>query len=119
MQTGAKSSRSGPVASGSRIAGGGTKKRGRASSAKPQKPENAGSPKAPATPKKPYRKRTQAEIIATIRKKVEIKLKKDAKATLGDYIRLLQLQKDLEDADLREIKVTWVEPTKTKSEPEE
>jgi hypothetical protein len=63
-------------------------------------------------------KKTQAEIIATIRRNVEIKLKKDAKATLGDYIRLLQLQKDLEDADLRELKVTWVEPTKTESESE-
>jgi hypothetical protein len=70
-----------------------------------------------AGPKKPAVKKTQAEIIATIRKKVEIKLRKDAKATLGDYIRLLQLQKDLEDADLREIKVTWVEPAKTESEP--
>jgi hypothetical protein len=69
------------------------------------------------SPKKAARKTTQAAIIATIRRNVEIKLKKDAKATLGDYIRLVQLQKDLEDSDPGEIRVTWVEPKKTEVEP--
>ena len=35
---------------------------------------------------------------------------KDLKATLSDFIRLLQLQKDLEEEQPREITVTWVEP---------
>ena len=63
-----------------------------------------------SNPKKPAPEKTQAEIVAAIRKNVETKLKKDAKASLGDYIRLVQLQKDLEDGEVREIKVTWVEP---------
>ena len=37
------------------------------------------------------------------------------KATLGDYIRLVQLQKDLKDEQPKEITVTWVEP---EAEPE-
>jgi hypothetical protein len=43
----------------------------------------------------------------------------DAKATLGDYIRLVQFEKELEEGEPREIKVTWVEPAATKSENEE
>ena len=41
---------------------------------------------------------------------VEKKLGTDVKVSLGDYIRLVQLQKELEEDELREIKVTWVEP---------
>ncbi len=55
---------------------------------------------------------TQSEVVALIRKKVEAKLKKDTKATLGDYIRLVQFQKELEVGDVREIKVTWIDPEK-------
>ncbi len=32
------------------------------------------------------------------------------KATMGDYIRLVQLHKELDDESPKEIKVTWVEP---------
>lgn len=36
----------------------------------------------------------------------------DVKATLGDYIKLVQLQKELgEDEQPREIRVTWIEPS--------
>lgn len=34
----------------------------------------------------------------------------DVKATVADFIRLLQLQKDLDEEGAKEIKVTWVEP---------
>jgi hypothetical protein len=40
---------------------------------------------------------------------VEDKIKTD-KATLGDFIRLLQLQKELEAEVPRDIQVSWVEP---------
>ena len=40
---------------------------------------------------------------------VEDKIKTD-KATLGDFIRLLQLQKELEAEIPRDIQVSWVEP---------
>ena len=35
---------------------------------------------------------------------------KDVKATLGDYIRLMQLQTELEEEEPKDITVTWVEP---------
>jgi hypothetical protein len=44
-------------------------------------------------------------------KNVERKLGgEDVKATLGDYIRLVQLQQELEEEDPQDITVTWVEP---------
>jgi hypothetical protein len=43
--------------------------------------------------------------------KVEKKLSdSDVKASLGDYIRLVQLQKELEEEEPKEIRVTWIEP---------
>ncbi len=56
-------------------------------------------------------------MVNTLLKKVEQKLSEDeVKATLGDYIRLVQLQKELEEDETREIKVTWVEPETTESD---
>ena len=37
---------------------------------------------------------------------------KNVKATLADYIRLIQLQKEMTPETLSEITVTWVEPKK-------
>ncbi|HSP68869.1 MAG TPA: hypothetical protein VLN48_14175 [Bryobacteraceae bacterium] len=34
----------------------------------------------------------------------------DVKATLADYIRLVQLQQELEEEEPKDITVTWVEP---------
>ena len=38
---------------------------------------------------------------------------KDFKPTMGDYLKLLQMEIDLEQEEIREIKVTWVEPSVT------
>jgi hypothetical protein len=63
------------------------------------------------------RQKGQARVVSTLLKKVEQKLSEDdVKATLGDYIRLVQLQKELEEDETREIKVTWVEPETTESD---
>ena len=35
---------------------------------------------------------------------------KDFKPTMGDYLKLLQMEKELEQEEAKEIKVTWVEP---------
>jgi hypothetical protein len=52
--------------------------------------------------------------------KVEQKIGEgDVKATLGDYIRLVQLQRELEEEEPREIAVTWVDPEKTEKESED
>jgi hypothetical protein len=53
----------------------------------------------------------QQKLICALVKKLGTKLRgKDAKATVGDYIRLLQLQKEMEEEQPREIQVRWVEP---------
>jgi hypothetical protein len=56
----------------------------------------------------------QADVVRTLIENVEKKLSEDAgKASVGDYIRLVQLQKELEEEQPKEIKVTWVEPEET------
>lgn len=66
---------------------------------------------------KPAAKRSKTEMVRKILQRMEDKLSKDdVKATLGDYIRLVQLEKELKDEEPREIKVTWIEPAKTESE---
>jgi hypothetical protein len=58
------------------------------------------------------KKKTQARVVKKLLKNVEKKLGgEDVKATLGDYIRLMQLQKELEEEDPQDITVTWVEPS--------
>jgi hypothetical protein len=49
-------------------------------------------------------------VVAKLLETVEKKLGTGLKASLGDYIRLVQLHKELEEDEVREIKVTWVEP---------
>ena len=71
---------------------------------------------APAARKRPE---SQARVVKKIRERVEQKLSEsDAKVTLGDYIRLVQLEKELEDDEPKEIKVTWVNPDQTTSDSE-
>jgi hypothetical protein len=53
--------------------------------------------------------------VKKLLKNVEKKLGgEDVKATLGDYIRLVQLQQELEEDEPRDIKVSWVEPASEK-----
>jgi len=53
----------------------------------------------------------KAALVNKLLKSIEQRLEKDElKATLGDFIRLLQLKKELEDEEPREIEVRWVEP---------
>jgi hypothetical protein len=68
-------------------------------------------PKKRAAPKK---KRTGAKTRAIAVKrlllKVENKLaEEEVKATLGDYIKLIQLSKEMTDEPKGDIKVTWIE----------
>jgi hypothetical protein len=50
---------------------------------------------------------------------VERAITSDVKATFADFIRLLQLQKELQLDEPREIKVTWIDPNETESASEE
>jgi hypothetical protein len=65
-------------------------------------------------------KRTKkAEVVEQLLEKVEQRLAEgDVKATVGDYIRLVQLQKELEEEEPGEITVRWVDLEKTESETE-
>jgi hypothetical protein len=61
-------------------------------------------------PVKRGRRITKAELIEKAIHSIEDKLESnELKATIGDFIRLLQLQKELQDEQPREIKVTWVD----------
>ena len=55
--------------------------------------------------------RKQAKVVEELIEKFERNLVKyDVKATVADYIRLVQLQKELEEAEPRDIEVRWVDP---------
>jgi hypothetical protein len=59
-----------------------------------------------------YKRRAISRLIKRIEKKLESDV---AKATVADFVRLLQLQKELEEETPKEIKVTWVEPSEEES----
>lgn len=62
---------------------------------------------------------SRAELIDKAIKNLENKMtSNDVRATVGDFIRLLQLQKELEQDSPREIKVTWVDPDENKADAE-
>jgi hypothetical protein len=51
-------------------------------------------------------------------KAIEIKIKsKNFKPTMAEFLKLIQLEKEMKQGDAKEIKVTWVEPA-AMSEPE-
>ncbi len=58
------------------------------------------------------RSKKKVDIVEKVIESIEAKIAtKEIKATLGDYIRLLQLRKELEQEQPREIEVTWVHPS--------
>jgi hypothetical protein len=52
------------------------------------------------------------DVLKTVIKKMEENLKTaDFKASLGDYLKLVQMEKEVGGDDVpKEIKVTWVQP---------
>ena len=61
--------------------------------------------------------KTRRKLIREILEKIEKDFKvKEAKVTLADYIRLTQLERELEDQEQpREIIVTWKDPAEKRS----
>jgi hypothetical protein len=52
-----------------------------------------------------------SELLATMIQKFEDRLKSDDfKPTLGDYLKLLQMEQEIEQESPKEVKVTWVDP---------
>lgn len=62
--------------------------------------------------RKPRRTKNKAKLIGGVIARMEAKLKsEDVKPSVGDLIRLLQLEKELEEEEQpKEIEVSWVEP---------
>lgn len=82
-----------------------------------KKTEGVGQKRTGSAGRRKSGPKQQAQVVSTLLKKVEQRFSEDeVKATLGDYIRLVQLQKELEEDETREIKVTWVEPETTESD---
>ncbi len=50
------------------------------------------------------------KAIATLQSRLEAP---DFKPTVGDFLKLLQMEKEIDDEAPREIKVTWVDPAAT------
>jgi hypothetical protein len=68
------------------------------------------APKKRAAPIKLPETRVRAEAVEKILLNVEKKMAaEDLKATLGDYIRLIQLSKEIMDEPKTAITVTWIE----------
>jgi len=52
-------------------------------------------------------------VLETVIKQMESKLKEsEFKPSLADFLKLVQMEKELEEEAPKEIKVTWVEPDK-------
>ena len=63
--------------------------------------------------KKKARRKSKAKLVRDVIQKMEQKLEsEDLKPSVGDFIRLLQLEKELnEEKQPKEIKVSWVDPS--------
>jgi hypothetical protein len=61
--------------------------------------------------RKRRRPKNKVALVGKVIKKIEEKLESDQlKPTVGDLVRLLQLEKELKEEQAKEIEVVWVEP---------
>ena len=57
------------------------------------------------------------KVLENVISKMEARLKTDEfKPSLADYIKLVQMEKEIGEEEPKEIKVTWVEPVKPSTE---
>ena len=53
-----------------------------------------------------------SELLTKAVETLESRIKsKELKPTVGDYLKLLQMEQEFEQEETKEIKVTWVEPS--------
>jgi hypothetical protein len=77
----------------------------------------AGRKRASGPKRAPTGAKARAAAVKKILLSVEKKMESDAlKATLGDYIRLIQLQKEMTVETPSDITVTWIEPKRRTGE---
>lgn len=74
----------------------------------------------PANETKGRKATSKAELVTKVIEKIEKKIDQDElKPTVGDLVRLLQLEKELEeDEQPTEVKVSWVESDDQEHAPE-
>ena len=69
-------------------------------------------------PEKPKRAKDKKALVKQAIQQFGEKLdKNELKPTVGDFIRLLQLERELLEETPKEIKVSWVEPDKKEHAP--
>jgi hypothetical protein len=82
----------------------------------PAKQEKSTKDSGEKTKKNAPRKPVAKGAIETLIKQFEDKLRKESvNLSVGEYIRLKQLRKELDVEEPKEIRVTWVEPTEKES----
>ena len=77
------------------------------------KGSEAGKPEVTGKPRKPHAPRKESAVDRAIQA-FEENLK-GKNVTVGDYVRLLQLQKETDEDEPKDIECTWVEQGETKS----
>lgn len=56
-------------------------------------------------------------VLSGVIAKMEEKLKtEEFKASVADYLKLVQMEQDIGEEETKEIKVTWVEPVRSRTE---
>jgi len=59
---------------------------------------------------------SKAALVESAINSVQEKLENsEVRATVGDFVRLLRLQKEIDADEPKDVEVTWVEPDETKS----
>ena len=84
----------------------GGKKKASASPKKAEKVTSAARVRATTSKKKSSKSALVKKLLDAAEKKVTAE---DVKASIGDVIRLLQLQKELEEEEPREITIQWID----------
>lgn len=107
-----ESKRKKPVASSKSRTARATKGRKKATPRARRKAKRGSSKKARVAAEGPGDAATPANFVDRIIRQFQARLGADAKATVADYIRLLQLRRELEEQEdaPKEITVTWVDP---------
>jgi len=69
-----------------------------------------------STATKPRRQSVKARIVEKVLLQFEKQMEdEEQKVSVADIVRLMQIQSEAEEEELREIRVTWVEPSETES----
>jgi hypothetical protein len=89
--------------------------------AKPEKPAARKStpkksPKPPKSGATKVDRRAYKTVVKSLRQNLQQKLEKNIRASLSDYIRLVQLEKELQTTEAKETKATWVDPKSGESD---